>query len=176
MLRIVPRTAPSVCRSCEHFSDGLELHHLIFSLCKERGGGRLGQSLCEASRKPELLETPFILGGSLARLETWWSHIGPWDLPSFSCDKKMKRRGSGGGFGRRTSLRPAMTLVSGTYALFHLTCRAEIDHLSRFGDRRRNLTTTSIYNEYSTDPCIGPICTRNCFTLTNIFQMCMTFH
>ena len=39
-----------------------------------------------------------------------------------------------------------------------------------------NLIAASIYDKYSVGPSIRPICTRCCFTITNMIQVCSNFH
>ena len=39
-----------------------------------------------------------------------------------------------------------------------------------------DLIAASIYDNYSVGPSIRPICTRYCFTMTNLIQVCSNFH
>ena len=39
-----------------------------------------------------------------------------------------------------------------------------------------NLTTASIYDRYSVGPSIEPVCTRCCFTMSKMIQVCSNFH
>ena len=42
--------------------------------------------------------------------------------------------------------------------------------------RGPGLIAASMYSKYSAGPSIRPICTRNCFTMTNMLEVCSNFH
>jgi len=42
--------------------------------------------------------------------------------------------------------------------------------------QKRNLIAVSICDRYSVGPSIRPMCTRYCFTMTNMIQVCSNFH
>ena len=44
------------------------------------------------------------------------------------------------------------------------------------GALRTDLIAASIYDEYSIGPSTLLICTRHCFTMTNMIQVCGNFH
>ena len=53
----------------------------------------------------------------------------------------------------------------------------ETKESKRSRDRERpNLTAASTHGIYSVDPSIRPICTRCCFTMTHMIQVCGNFH
>ena len=43
------------------------------------------------------------------------------------------------------------------------------------GFRCMDLIAARIYDKFSVDPSIRPMCTRDCFTMTNMIQVCNNF-
>ena len=48
--------------------------------------------------------------------------------------------------------------------------------LATCGEASDDLIPASIYGKYSVGPSIRPICTRCCFIITNMIQVCSNFH
>ena len=43
------------------------------------------------------------------------------------------------------------------------------------GVARADLIAASVYDKYSVGPSIRPVCTKCCFTMTNMIQVCSNF-
>jgi len=54
--------------------------------------------------------------------------------------------------------------------------RAQVAGLQAQGLGLRDLIAVSVYDKHSVGPSIRTICTRCCFTMTDMIQVCSSFH
>ena len=88
-----------------------------------------------------------------------------------SCKIDFRLRFEGPGVGARLHGYPSRGRANcGRLACFK---RISMNYLQ---ERSQYLIAASVYDEYPGGPSIRPICTRCCFTMTSMIQVCSNFH